>query len=63
MLQSTLRGFGHDVTFTTSAHDALEQVGREGFAAVLTDLGMAEMGGSSSARESSARAPTPPSSS
>jgi len=45
MLQSTLRGFGHDVTFTTSAHDALEQVGREGFAAVLTDLGMAEMGG------------------
>ncbi|MGO8992942.1 MAG: sigma-54-dependent transcriptional regulator [Polyangiaceae bacterium] len=45
MLELTLRSLGHDVTYTTSAQDALERVGGESFGAVLTDLGMAEMGG------------------
>jgi two-component system response regulator HydG len=45
ILEAALRGFGHDVTFTVSPHDALERVGRETFAAILTDLAMSEMGG------------------
>jgi two-component system response regulator HydG len=45
ILESTLRGLGHEVTYTTSPHDALERVGRETFAAILTDLGMSDMGG------------------
>jgi two-component system response regulator HydG len=45
ILEATLRGLGHEVTYTTSPHDALERVGRETFAAILTDLGMSDMGG------------------
>src|SRR5580692_11006185 len=45
ILEATLRGLGHDVAFTTSPHDALERVGRETFAAIVTDLGMSDMGG------------------
>jgi DNA-binding NtrC family response regulator len=45
ILESTLRGLGHDVAFTTSPHDALERAGRETFAAIVTDLGMSDMGG------------------
>jgi two-component system response regulator HydG len=45
MLEGALRALGHDVTFTTSPQDALERVGRETFAAILTDLGMSDMGG------------------
>src|ERR1700683_4859782 len=45
ILEATLRGLGHDVTFTISPHDALERVGQETFAAIVTDLGMSDMGG------------------
>ena len=45
ILQESLRGLGLDATYTTSPHDALEQAGRETFAAILTDLGMSGMSG------------------
>jgi two-component system response regulator HydG len=45
ILEAAIRELGHDVTFTVSPHDALERVGREAFAAILTDLGMSDMGG------------------
>ena len=45
MLEAMLQELGQDVTYTTSPHDALERVGREGYAAILTDLGMADMDG------------------
>ena len=44
-LEATLQEFGYDVTFTTSPRDALDRVGRETFAAILTDLGMSDMDG------------------
>jgi two-component system, NtrC family, response regulator HydG len=44
-LSLALRGLGHDVSHTTSPHDALARVGRETFAAILTDLTMADMNG------------------
>jgi two-component system response regulator HydG len=45
VLKDALCALGHEATFTTSPHDALERVGRETFAAILTDLGMSDMGG------------------
>jgi two-component system response regulator HydG len=45
VMEAALRALGHDVTFTVSPYDALERVGRETFAAILTDLGMSDMGG------------------
>ena len=45
VLATTLRDLGYEATFTTSPGEALERVGLEMFAAVLTDLGMSDMDG------------------
>jgi DNA-binding NtrC family response regulator len=45
VLQSVLERKGYAVSSVTSAFSALDLVGREDFAVVLTDLGMAEMNG------------------
>jgi DNA-binding NtrC family response regulator len=45
LLREMLIELGHDATSTTSPRDALERVGRETYAAILTDLGMADMSG------------------
>jgi len=44
-LEATLRELGHDACYTTDPQDALERVGRETFAAILTDLTMSHMDG------------------
>ncbi len=44
-LEATLQDLGYEVTYTTSPRDALDRVGRETFAAILTDLGMADIDG------------------
>ncbi len=44
-LATTLTLLGYDVEHTTSAREALGRIGRESFAAILTDLGMSEMDG------------------
>jgi DNA-binding NtrC family response regulator len=45
LLRSALVRLDCRVTTTTSPHEALELVGRDSFDAILTDLGMADMGG------------------
>jgi two-component system response regulator HydG len=45
ILAATLVELGHEVSYTTSPRDALARVGCETFAAILTDLGMSDMGG------------------
>jgi two-component system response regulator HydG len=45
LLQAALEDLGHDATFTTSPLEALERVGRETYAAILTDLGMSDLNG------------------
>ncbi len=45
MLEITLRRAGLAVEWRTSAHDALELVAERDFDVVLTDLGMASLGG------------------
>jgi len=45
MLAATLESLGYEALITTSPRDALERVRRETFAAILTDLGMADMDG------------------
>jgi len=44
-LSATLGAMGYEATFVTSPTEALERVGRERFAVILTDLGMSEMNG------------------
>src|SRR4051794_4937197 len=45
LMQATLERLRYAVTITTSASAALDKVVAEDFNVVLTDLGMAEMGG------------------
>ena len=45
VLAATLKGLGYEVTYTTSPREALDRVGSETFAAILTDLTMTDMGG------------------
>ena len=45
VLGATMKELGYDATFTTSPREALERVGGETFAAILTDLGMSDMDG------------------
>jgi two-component system response regulator HydG len=44
-LATALTLLGYHVEYTTSAREALDRVGRETFAAILTDLSMSEMNG------------------
>ncbi len=44
-LEATLQALGYEVEYTTVPRDALDRVGRENFAAILTDLGMSDMDG------------------
>ncbi len=45
LIESMLGRLGYSAESTTSPNDALERVGRERYAAILTDLEMAEMSG------------------